>query len=74
MQFLDLGLQFEQIRSEVMQAVTNVLETQRFVLGPEVEQLEAEIAEYLGCRFAVSCASGTDALLLSLLAIGDPRR
>ena len=70
MQFLDLGLQFEQIRSEVMQAVSNVLETQRFVLGPEVERFEAEIEEYLGCRFAVSCASGTDALLLSLLAIG----
>jgi dTDP-4-amino-4,6-dideoxygalactose transaminase len=67
--FLDLGQQFEQIRGEVMQAVTKVLETQRFVLGPEVEQLEAEIANYVGCRFAVACASGTDALILALLAI-----
>ncbi|MCU1244058.1 MAG: wbpE, partial [Candidatus Acidoferrum typicum] len=70
LQFLDLGLQFEQIRNEVMQAVTNVLETQRFVLGLEVEQLEAEISDYLGCRFAVSCASGTDALMLALMATG----
>jgi dTDP-4-amino-4,6-dideoxygalactose transaminase len=70
LQFLDLGLQFEQIRDELMDAVTNVLETQRFVLGPEVEQLEAEISDYLGCRFAVACASGTDALILALMATG----
>ncbi len=69
-QFLDLGLQFEQIRDEVIHTVTNVLETQRFVLGPEVEQLETEISDYLGCRFAVSCASGTDALMLALMAAG----
>jgi len=68
--FLDLGKQFEQIRAEVQLAVTQVLETQRFVLGPEVEQLEAEISNYLGCRFAVACASGTDALILALLAAG----
>jgi dTDP-4-amino-4,6-dideoxygalactose transaminase len=70
LQFLDLQLQFEQIRDEVMQAVTKVLDTQRFVLGPEVEQLEEEIADYLGCRFAVACASGTDALILALMAAG----
>ena len=68
LQFLDLGRQFEQIRDEVMRAVTSVLETQRFVLGPEVEQLEEEIAQYVGCRFAVACASGTDALILALMA------
>jgi dTDP-4-amino-4,6-dideoxygalactose transaminase len=70
LKFLDLGLQYEQIRDEITQAVTHVLEAQRFVLGPEVEQLEAEIADYVGCRYAVACASGTDALILSLLAIG----
>lgn len=69
LQFLDLGLQFEQIRSEMIRAVMNVLQTQRFILGPEVEHLEAEIADYLGCRFAVACASGTDALILALLAL-----
>jgi dTDP-4-amino-4,6-dideoxygalactose transaminase len=70
LQFLDLRQQFEQIRDEVMRAVTSVLETQRFVLGPEVEQLEAEISDYVGCRFAVACASGTDALILALMAAG----
>jgi dTDP-4-amino-4,6-dideoxygalactose transaminase len=70
LQFLDLGLQFKQIRNEVMQAVTNVLETQRFVLGPEVDHLEAEVSDYLGCRFTVTCASGTDALMLALMAAG----
>ena len=70
LQFLDLGQQFEQIRDEVMRAVTSVLETQHFVLGPEVEQLEEEISYYVGCRFAVACASGTDALILALMAAG----
>lgn len=70
LQFLDLRLQYEEIQEEIMQAVTRVLETQRFVLGPEVEQLEVEIADYVGCRHAVACASGTDALILALLAIG----
>jgi dTDP-4-amino-4,6-dideoxygalactose transaminase len=70
LQFLDLGRQFEQIRAEVSRAVAHVLETQRFVLGPEVEQFEIEITNYLGCRFAVACASGTDALILALLAAG----
>jgi dTDP-4-amino-4,6-dideoxygalactose transaminase len=69
LQFLDLGAQFEQIRSEIVPALLSVLQTQRFILGPEVEQLEAEVADYLGCRFAVACASGTDALILSLLAL-----
>lgn len=69
LQFLDLGLQFEQIRNEIIPAVMSVLETQRFVLGSEVEHLEAEISDYLGCRFAVTCASGTDALILALLAL-----
>lgn len=70
LQFLDLGQQFEQIRDELVPAISNVLASQRFILGPEVEQLEAEICDYLGCRFAVACASGTDALILALLSIG----
>jgi len=70
LQFLDLGQQFEEIRREVLLAVTRVLETQRFILGPEVEQFEKEVANYVGCRFAVACASGTDALILALLTLG----
>ena len=68
--FLDLKAQFAEIRDEVLNAVTRVLESQHFILGPEVEALEHEIAEYVGTKFAVGCASGSDALLLALMAIG----
>jgi dTDP-4-amino-4,6-dideoxygalactose transaminase len=66
--FLDLRAQFASIRDEVMAAVTRVMESQYFILGPEVEKLEQEIAAKLGAKFAIGCASGTDALILSLLA------
>jgi len=68
--FLDLRAQFAGIHDEVMQAVARVFESQHFILGPEVKLLEEEIAAKLGAKFAVGCASGTDALILSLLAEG----
>jgi len=66
--FLDLRAQFRSIRDEVMGAITRVMESQHFILGPEVKQLEDEIAAKLGAKFAVGCASGTDALILALMA------
>lgn len=66
--FLDLQTQFSALRSEIMQAVTGVLESQRCVLGPEVDAFEREVNAYVGSQFAVSCASGSDALLLALMA------
>ncbi len=68
--FLDLRAQYATIREEVLAAVTRVLESQYFILGPEVKQFEDEIAARLGARFAVGCASGTDALILALMAAG----
>jgi dTDP-4-amino-4,6-dideoxygalactose transaminase len=68
--FLDLHAQFATIRSEVTLAVEMVLESQQFILGPDVQKLERDIAELLGCRYAFGCASGSDALLLSLMALG----
>jgi dTDP-4-amino-4,6-dideoxygalactose transaminase len=68
--FLDLRAQFEGIREEVMDAIARTMQSQRFILGPEVEALESEIAEYVGCRHAITCASGSDALLLALMAVG----
>ncbi|PYU90549.1 MAG: transcriptional regulator [Acidobacteria bacterium] len=68
--FLDLKAQFDDIKNEVMEAVSRVFEDQRFILGPEVELLENEIAALVGARAAVGCASGSDALLLSLKALG----
>src|SRR5262252_2646457 len=68
--FLDLKAQFAAIREEVMAAVARVMESQHFILGPEVARFEGEIAAKLGAKHAVGCASGTDALILALLASG----
>lgn len=67
--FLDLKLQFRGIREEVIQAVERVLEVQNLILGDEVSTLEQELASLLQCEFAIGCASGSDALLLSLMAL-----
>jgi dTDP-4-amino-4,6-dideoxygalactose transaminase len=67
---LDLVPQYESIRDEIRAAIDEVLSTQQFILGKKVEKLEAEIARYCGVRHAVGVASGTDALLLSLMALG----
>jgi dTDP-4-amino-4,6-dideoxygalactose transaminase len=66
----DLQRQYEQIRSEVLQAVGRVCASQHYVLGPEVEQFEREVADFCGTREAVGCSSGTDALWLALAAAG----
>jgi dTDP-4-amino-4,6-dideoxygalactose transaminase len=67
---LDLKAQFKTIRCEVQTAIERVVESQHFILGPEVEALEREIATFCGTRFAVGVSSGTDALLAALMAIG----
>ncbi|HSG49155.1 MAG TPA: DegT/DnrJ/EryC1/StrS family aminotransferase [Longimicrobiales bacterium] len=69
---LDLKAQYATIRTEVEAALHRVVESQGFVMGPEVEAFEASMAEYLGVPHAVGVASGTDALLLPLKAL-DPR-
>ena len=67
---LDLTAQYATIRDEIRSAVDRVLESQRFILGPEVEAFEREIADYCGCAHAIGVSSGTDALLVVLMAIG----
>jgi dTDP-4-amino-4,6-dideoxygalactose transaminase len=67
---LDLHRQYQQIREEILAAVERVCASQRFILGEEVEALEAEIAAFVGARYAAACNSGTDALWLALLAAG----
>lgn len=68
--FLDLKAQFAEIRREVMAALTRVMESQIFILGKEVQSFEEEFASAFNARFAVSCASGSDALVLALMAAG----
>ena len=68
--YLDLRAQFQTIRSEVLDAVHRVLESQHFILGSEVERFEAELVEALGVHHAVTCASGSDALVLAMMAAG----
>ena len=65
---LDLKGQYAAIRDEVREALDRVIESQHFILGPEVEALEREVADYSQCRFAVGVSSGTDALLAALMA------
>jgi dTDP-4-amino-4,6-dideoxygalactose transaminase len=65
---LDLTLQHRQIAAETMAAITPVIDEQRFILGPVVDQFEREIEAYLPVPHAVGCASGTDAILLALRA------
>lgn len=67
--FIDLKAQFQTIRPEINAAVERVFENQAFVLGDEVSELEFEIAEYCDSRDAIGCASGSDALLLSLIGL-----
>ena len=70
---LDLKRNYARVREEIREAVDRVLESQHFILGPEVKKLEGEVAAYLGVPQAVGCASGTDALVLALMALGVDR-
>ncbi len=67
---LDLRRQYDGIREEVLDAIARVCDSQSFILGPEVEALEREIAALTGAGGAVGCSSGTEALWLALVAAG----
>lgn len=67
---LDLKLQYQKIKPDVLQAIHQVCEEQSFILGPHVEAFERALASYVGATHAIGVTSGTDALLLSLMAVG----
>jgi dTDP-4-amino-4,6-dideoxygalactose transaminase len=67
---IDMRRQTAAIRDEIDTAMGRVLDHGQFILGPEVRELEVRVAAYCGTRFAVSCASGSDALMLPLMALG----
>ena len=66
---LDLRAQHETIRDEILAGVTRLIDSQRFILGEEVAELERQIAAYCSTPYAIGCASGTDALVLALMAL-----
>ncbi len=67
---LDLEAQYRPLRDEILAAITRVCDSQRFIMGPEVEGLERELAAHLGVREAVAVSSGTDAILAALMVLG----
>ncbi len=67
---LDLRPQLAQLRSEIIESVTNVIDSTRYIQGPEVEALEQEVAQYSSTQFGIGVSSGTDALLVSLMSLG----
>src|SRR5262252_2820569 len=66
---LDLQAQYRPLRAEILAAIERVCDSQRFIMGPEITAFEAEMAAMLGIRHAVAVSSGTDALLLALMAL-----
>lgn len=70
LQMVDLVTQYQKIKPEIDEAVHRVLDSGQYILGREVGEFEAAAASYLSTRYAVGCASGTDALLVAMMALG----
>ena len=70
MQFIDLNSQYEILKTRIQRRLDDVLSHGAYIMGPEVAELEAQLAAYCGTRHAISCANGTDALVLALKAYG----
>jgi UDP-2-acetamido-2-deoxy-ribo-hexuluronate aminotransferase len=68
--FIDLKTQYARIQNDVEAAVLRVMRSGQFILGPEVTSLEQRLADYVGVKHCISCASGTDALVMALMAKG----
>src|SRR3954449_1105294 len=69
-EFVDLGAQRRRIGTRMDESIRRVLDHGRFILGPEVGELERQLAEFTGARHVLSCANGTDALILAIMAKG----
>jgi dTDP-4-amino-4,6-dideoxygalactose transaminase len=70
MQFVDLAAQQKRIRNQIELNISTVLDHGKYIMGPEVKQLEDRLADFVGVKHAVGCASGTDALLMALMSYG----
>ena len=70
MQFIDLKAQYEALRAPVAERIQRVLDHGQYIMGPEVKELEDQLAAYTDARYCITVASGTEALLIALMAIG----
>lgn len=70
MEFIDLKSQYRRLESSIQSRLAKVIESAQFIMGPEVQELESALTERVGAKHCISCASGTDALLLALMALG----
>jgi UDP-2-acetamido-2-deoxy-ribo-hexuluronate aminotransferase len=70
MEFIDLKTQYRAYQAEIDSAIAAVVQSAQFIQGPAVREFEADLAAYLGVKHAIGCASGTDALLLPMMALG----
>ncbi|MEA5013294.1 MAG: DegT/DnrJ/EryC1/StrS family aminotransferase [Candidatus Limiplasma sp.] len=70
MEFRDLSAQYEALKKEIDEGIAQVISRGHFILGSQVEELEGKLAAYVGRRYCISCANGTDALTLALMAWG----
>lgn len=68
--FIDLKTQYQQNKSNIDDAIHRVLDHGQYIMGPEVKELESQLADYIGVKHALACSSGTDALILPLMAKG----
>src|SRR5258706_9526666 len=68
-QMVELKNQYLKIKDKIDKAILDVVESSLFIQGPVVAEFEKRIAKYLGCKFAIGCASGTDALQIAMMAI-----
>jgi len=67
---VDLNVQYQKLSSEIDAAIRSVISSTAFIKGPEVKKFEEELRKYLGCNYVVSCANGTDALQIAMMALG----
>lgn len=68
--FIDLQSQYQSYKSEIDSSIQDVLDSSQYIMGPKVKSFESNLAKYVGVKHAIGCASGTDALLIALMAIG----
>ena len=68
--FFDIQAQYQAHKQEIDQAIQNVLDSGKFIMGPQVKELEQQLQDYTGAQYCITCANGTDALQIAMMAIG----